>query len=209
MNKKSWASLGILSVLILALSALLVYRLFFYNMFRPTVEIKVIDKIDGYSYKLEDRDTSLYETEFNELKKILKTKDYDEEAYAKSLVKLFVIDFYTLDNKLNKYDVGGLDFIKEDDQDTFKSKAMDSYYKNVLDNTYDNRKTKYPIVTKVSVDNIENTPFKINNKSNDAFLLDVTWEYDKTYEASKHAMITVLIEENLLSIVNIETIKAN
>ena len=204
MNKKGILWLVILASLILGLSGLLIYRLFFFDHFNePAKKTKVVDRIINYNYYLEDRDSKLYKTKFNELKALLKSDDFDYEQYGSLLTELYIIDFYSLDNKLNKYDVGGLDFILESDQESFKKKAMATYYKNVKDNTYDNRKQKLPQVTKVNIINVEDTVYK---KTNEGYLIDVSWEYDSNYDASNHANITLVKEKQKLVIAKIETI---
>lgn len=204
MSKKGIIWLITLAALIIGLSGLLVYRMFFYQRFlHEPKTIKVIDKIDDYGYKLEDRDSKLYASKFKELKILLDKKEVDEEEYTKLLTTLFVIDFYSLDNKNNKYDVGGLEFVDEVDQLTFKNFAMATYYKNVKDNTYGTRKQKLPNVTSVDIINIEDTVF---NKKEEGYLVDVSWSYDSNYDASNHANITLVKDGKKLLIVKVETI---
>ncbi|MBO4245872.1 MAG: hypothetical protein J5892_03965 [Bacilli bacterium] len=205
MSKRGILFLIGIGIVILGLSGLLVYRLFFYQTFFKTKkEVKMVDKIKDYNYVLEDRDSKLYKTNFKELKNVLSKSDIDYEAYATLLTKLYIIDFYTLDNKISKYDVGGLDFIKESDQTNYKSMAMNTYYKNVKDNSNNKRSQKLPIVNNVKVINIEDT---IYNKKDEGYLIDVFWEYDKTYNAANHANVTLVKEDNKLYLVKIETIK--
>ena len=102
MNKKSVIWLVFFGLLIVGLSSLLVYRLFFFEkLHNATKVVKVVDRISDYDYKLEDRDSKLYKTYFNELKELLSKNNVDEEKYADLLTKLFIIDFYTLDNFKN------------------------------------------------------------------------------------------------------------
>ena len=205
MSKRGILFLVGIGIIILGLSGLLVYRLFFYQtFFKKTKEVKIVDKIKKYDYVLENRDTKLYETNFKELKSVLSSSEIDYEAYASLLTKLYIIDFYTLDNKISKYDVGGLDFIKESDQTNYKSMAMNTYYKNVKDNSNNKRSQKLPIVNKVEIINIEDTVY---NKKDEGYLIDVSWEYDKKYNASNHANVTLVKEDNKLYLVKIETIK--
>ena len=50
-------------------------------------------------------------TEFDVLKANLESDTIDEEAYALSIAKLFIIDLYTMNNKINKYDIGGIEYV--------------------------------------------------------------------------------------------------
>ena len=205
MNKKSVIWLVFFGILIVGLSSLLVYRLFFFEkLHNATKVVKVVDRISDYDYKLEDRDSKLYKTYFNELKELLSKNNVDEEKYADLLTKLFIIDFYTLDNKNNKYDVGGQEFVRESDIESFKNFAMSSYYKNVKDNTYGNRKQNLPTVTSVNIINIEDTVY---NKKEEGYLIDVSWKYDGNYDASNHVNITLVKEDKKLVIAKVETIE--
>ena len=204
MSKKGIIWLVALGTVIIGLSGLLVYRIFFYHKdLREPKIITVLDTIEDYDYKLEDRDSKLYESNFKELKTLLSKKEVNDEEYARLLINLFVIDFYTLDNKNNKYDVGGMEFISKDDYFAFKNYAMATYYKNVKDNTYGTRKQKLPNVTSVNIINIEDTVY---NKKYDGYLVDVSWAYDSNYDASNHANITLIKEDKKLIITKLETL---
>ena len=207
MSKKGITFVIILAVLIIGLSGLLVYRMFFYQKANnKPKEVKILDTISDYNYVLEDRDSKLYKTNFNKLKTVLSKKEVNEKEYARLLTTLFVIDFYSLDNKISKYDVGSLEFIAEDDITVFKHYAMTSHYKNVKDNSYGTRKQKLPKVESVNIINIEDTVYKDNE---DSYLIDVSWLYDSDYDASNHANITLVKEDNKLIIVKVETIEEN
>ena len=73
--------------------------------------VQVTNSIDKYGYTLEDRDTELFKKNFEELKELLNQEDYDKEEYLKLISKLFIIDLYTINNKLSRYDVGGLEYV--------------------------------------------------------------------------------------------------
>ena len=78
------------------------------------VKVESLDTIKGYDYVLKSNDTKYYKGLFNELKKLLESKDVNDEEYAKLISKMFITDLYTLDNKLNKYEVGGAMFVHPD-----------------------------------------------------------------------------------------------
>ena len=54
--------------------------------------VQVTNSIDEYGYTLEDRDTELFKTTFEELKELLNQEDYEQEEYLKLISKLFIID---------------------------------------------------------------------------------------------------------------------
>ena len=84
------------------------------------VRVESLDTIKGFDYKLEDRDKEIYKTEFKKLKENLEGKSINYEDYAKSIAKMFIIDLYTIDNKINKYDIGGEEFVHHDALENYK-----------------------------------------------------------------------------------------
>ena len=105
---------------------LIVVGIKFYKDFikkEPEKETEVkqnLDALELYGYTLDDKDTELYKDLFLELKEELNKEEIDEELYASILSKLFIVDVYTLDNKLTSTDIGGLEFIHYDMVENFK-----------------------------------------------------------------------------------------
>ena len=118
MKNKKWI-LVIIGGLILLNVGFFVYKTFIINNNTKVKETKTLESISGYDYKLEDRDTKLYEEEFNTLKTNLTSNNIDYTEYAKSIAKLYIIDLYTLNNKLNKYDIGSKEFIYPEALDNY------------------------------------------------------------------------------------------
>ena len=117
----------------------------------PKQTVKKVDEIKGFNYHLEDRDTALYKKEFQNLKTNLESKEIDYEEYAKSIAKMFIIDLYTIDNKVNKYDIGSLEFVHPDAKENFELNAKDTLYKYVMDNSYNDRTQELPIVSSITI----------------------------------------------------------
>ena len=108
----------------------------------------------GYtSYK---RDTKLYKDTFDSLGKVLDKEPIDYEEYAKYLSELFIIDFYTLDNKNDKNDIGGIQFIYDDLKDNFILNASDTVYKYIK-NITSSKNRQLPVVSKINVSDISVT----------------------------------------------------
>ena len=85
---------------------LVITIIFLLNNNKKVEKTKVVDSIDNFSYTLDDRDTKLMKDTYNELKDVLNKDQIDYELYAKTLAKLFVIDLFTMNNKINKYEIG-------------------------------------------------------------------------------------------------------
>lgn len=152
---------------------------------KPIVTNK--DTIKGYDYTLKSNATKLYEDEFKVLKANLEGNiNYDE--YAVSVAKLFIIDLYTINNKINKYDTGGVSFVYPDGRNNYKLNVQDTIYKYVEDNTDGKRTQNLPEVSSVIVKESKKDTYKIGNNSFEAYKINLEWSYvqdlgyDKTGE---------------------------
>lgn len=193
MKKKYKTLLIIIVICIILIIGLLVIK----KMKNEGVKnnVKVVDSIVDFSYTLDERDTSLMKENYKELKKILKEKDINYEEYSQVIAKLFIIDLFTMDNKINKYDVGSLEYVYPETIDNFKLNIEDTIYKSMEDNTYDKRVQELPIVKSIEVIDTKTSTFKINEEELDSFIVTLNWEYEKDLGYDKEATIT-LIKEN-------------
>ena len=152
---------------------------------KPIVTNK--DTIKGYDYTLKSNATKLYEDEFKALKANLEG-DINYDEYAVSIAKLFVIDLYTINNKINKYDTGGASFVYPDGRDNYKLNVQDTIYKYVEDNTNGKRTQNLPEVSSVIVKDSKKDTYKIGDNSFEAYKINLEWSYvqdlgyDKTGE---------------------------
>lgn len=152
---------------------------------KPIVTNK--DTIKGYNYTLKSNATKLYEDEFKALKANLEG-DINYDEYAASVAKLFVIDLYTINNKINKYDTGGTSFVYPDGRDNYKLNVQDTIYKYVEDNTNGKRTQSLPEVSSVTVKDSKKDTYKIGDNSFEAYKINLEWSYvqdlgyDKTGE---------------------------
>lgn len=152
---------------------------------KPIVTNK--DTIKGYDYTLKSNATKLYEDEFKTLKANLEG-DINYDEYAVSVAKLFIIDLYTINNKINKYDTGGVSFVYPDGRNNYKLNVQDTIYKYVEDNTDGKRTQKLPEVSSVIVKDSKKDTYKIGNNSFEAYKINLEWSYvqdlgyDKTGE---------------------------
>lgn len=154
----------------------------YYNItHRDSVDnsVKSIDMIDKYGYVLKSNATNLQKELFNELKTILNNDNINDDAYAKIISKMFVTDLYTLSNKVNKYDVGGTEYVLESGRDNFKVNVQDTLYKYLEDNSDGKRSQILPMVVSVSVDEISDTKYKIGDNESDAKKVSLTLSYNE------------------------------
>ena len=200
MKKKYKNPLLLLILVIIILLGLIVFKIFFAKD-EVKNNVKVIDSIVDFSYTLDERDTKLMKDNYQELKNILKEKEIDYNEYSKVLAKLFVIDLFTMDNKINKYDVGCLEYVYPDNLENFKTNVEDTIYKLMEDNTYDKRTEKLSIVNSVEITNEEESTFKLNEEEVPSYVVTLNWTYDKDLGYDKNATITMIRKDRKLYVV--------
>lgn len=193
--------------LILVISGLVIAYLLMYNT-KTVKKVKVLTTIDDYGYELKDNKSTEYKKLFYKLQDILKEKKVDEEKYVKTISKMFIFDFYSLDDKLAKTDVGGSDFVHADALTDFLEKAEDTMYKYLESNIYGGRTQKLPTVKKVTIQSVEKTPFTYKDKTDDeAYVVKLTWEYTDTSTSNGYqteATLTFVHEDKKLSLVELQ-----
>lgn len=178
MRKKYKIELTIIVILILLTICLGVSEMFLHEE-KPKEQnvTNIISNINDYGYTLDDRDTDYMKEEFKKLEETLNRSEVDYKSYAESLSKLFVIDFYTLSNKINKYDVGSLEYILASQADNFKNKAMDTIYGDLIDNTYKDRIQTLPEITNVEVLSIDEETIKVDDKELEGYKVTLEYTY--------------------------------
>ena len=200
MKKKYKYPLLILILVIIIIIGLIIFKMFFTKS-EVKNNVKVIDSIVDFSYTLDERDTTLMKDTYKELKRVLKEKDINYEEYASILARLFVIDLFTMDNKINKYDVACLEYVYPDNVDNFKTNVEDTIYKTIEDNTYGKRTEKLSVVSSVNVTDVSTNTFKINEEEVPSYVVTLNWTYDKDLGYDKNATITMIKKDKKLYVV--------
>ena len=151
---------------------------------------KVVDEIKKFGYTLEDRDNDLMQEKFNLLKDVLAEDEIDYLDYAEYLSELFIIDLYTLDNKLNKYDVGGCEFIHPDHQANYKLKVEDTLYRYLEENSQ--RKQKLSEVVDIDAGEINKDSFTFGEVEYDSYVAELSWGYQKDLGYDNKGTVTLI-----------------
>lgn len=146
-------------------------------------------------YILYKRDSSLYKENFEKLRTILETSPVDNKEYAETIVKLFVIDFYTLDNKNDNTDIGGLQYVHSNLKDNLVLNASSTMYK------YIKTTKELPKVKSITSVDTKETTYKISDKDYSAYAITINWEYDKDLGYEKQGTFIVVNDNENLSIV--------
>ena len=172
------------------------------NVKTATVE----NEIPEYGYTLKSTRNDRYKKMFQELKDILSEDKVDEKAYLEQISKMFIMDFYTLNDKLANTDVGGIDFIHTNAKTNFLEKSEDTVYKYVENDIYGNRDQELPEVTEVTVENIESIEYTIGTDFTDdnAYKIEVSIKYKEDMDYPTKATLIFVHEDNKLSLVEVE-----
>ena len=203
LKKKVKVILVLAIILIIAGLAFLAYE-----SFKPkaTKTATVENEIKDYGYTLKSTRNDRYKKMFQELQDILSKKKVDEEAYVEQISKMFIMDFYTLNDKLANTDVGGIDFVHTDAKTNFLEKAEDTVYKYVENDIYGNRDQQLPEVTEVTVEKVENIEYTIGTDFTDdfAYQVEVSLKYKEDMDYPTKATLIFVHEDNKLSLVEME-----
>lgn len=200
-NKVFYITVSVLAVLVIIAGGVKVFFDFFVSDERQVVSKTKLDSLEMYGYTLDDLDTELYRTYFEELKEVLNDDEIDMSSYASVLSKLFITDFYTLSNKVTSSDIGGVEFVHADIVDNFKINAGDTMYNHVKNNVYGDRTQELPIVKNVTIDNIQEVKYNYKDEEYDAFKVVVKWEYEKDLGYDNVGTLYLIKDNNKLNVV--------
>lgn len=180
LKKKFKLILDIILIILFIILAIMIIR----NIFPKTntnEQVKVIEKIDDYGYTLKDNKSKKYKKLFKDLMKILNVEKPDEKLYVTKLSEMFITDFYSLNDKTSKTDIGGVDIVHKDILKNFLLNAENTYYKYVESNIYNNRKQLLPEVDDIKIESIENGKYIYGDKTDEnAYIVKVSWTYTDT-----------------------------
>lgn len=198
----------LLIILLLAGGGFAVWKFVFDKEEKVVQEIKEIDNLKDYGYTLVDKDSKYFKYEFGTLKEIINEKEIDTKEYAIQVAKMFTIDLYTMSTKVNKYDIGGVEYYHVTKKSMFEQKVMDTLYASLLDNTFGDRKQELPEVSEVSVVSCKEGTFTLGESSVDSYVVVMDIAYVKNLGYDKKVSVVVVQENdsNRWSVVEIKPI---
>ncbi len=167
----------------------------------PKAKLK---EIPEYGYYIDNNDSDEYKKLFEELEVILHAEELDKEAYATKMTEMFIVDFYSLEDKTSKYDVGGVTFVYPQEQTDFIENATNTMY-NYLETTINHDRTQeLPKVKEVTINSIETTTYAYLDKTTEnAYQIAATWTYEQDLGYSESATIYIVEEEGKLWLVEL------
>ena len=190
----------IIIVILIIFLGLLLISLNFQTNNKKTLH-KVLGRIDNYNYTLKERDTLIMKEVFNNLKNTLDSEEVNYELYAEYLSKLFIIDLFTLNNKDNKYDVGGKEYILPDILDNYILNVEDTLYKYIVDISNKDR-DELAIVKSITKNKIEEIKYIYNKIEYDGYKVQLSWDYEKDYGYPIKGEIILIKKDDKLYIVS-------
>ena len=198
LKKKVVVLIVLIIIALFSITGLVLYNTFFS---KSDNSVKVVDEIPGYGYTLQDDQPKIYKELFKELAEVLSKDSVDEEKYAKLISQMAVIDFYNLDNKVSKNDVGGVQFIRAKNIDNFVLEASETVYKYIEHDIYENRNQTLPEVTSSSVKDIKQEAYSYKDiKDDKAYTLTVNIEYKKDLDYPTEVIVKLLHNDKKLEI---------
>ncbi len=205
MNKKKKKEVQKNRIIIIILIIITLIVVIFFKT-RPKLQvISVVSEITDYNYYVESNASKIYKKYYNELEEELSTNKIDEENYAMLISKLFIVDYYSLNNKITNKDIGGVQFVHSELKDKFIEESSETIYKYIKNNLYGTRNQKLPEVSSVDIENIENIKYKNGNFKDDSGYKVITKiNYIKDYDYPKEVELTLIHENNKLVIVEFE-----
>lgn len=153
------------------------------------------------------------------------------EAYAAAIVQNFVADFYTLSNKIDRNDVGGIQFFSEEIASVFTNHAIDNFYLHLNHHIETFGMEALPTVALVNITHItfDYRPIELENDNGNeenqdgvygfpsepttqyerVVIVDATWTYETStlseiHEFQTSARFTLRITEEGVHIYIIE-----
>ena len=200
-KKKRKINVKRVAILIILLLLIIVGGILAFNKLtsdkKATKEVQEVASIDAYGYTLKDNATKYYKGLFKELEKVLNADKVDEEKYSELVAKMFIADFFNLDNKISKNDVGGKQFVYADYQEDFEKYAMDSVYKSVESDVYGNRNQSLPVITNVEVTKVGNDSYTYGENTDDnAYIYNFVIEYEEDMGYQTEGSLTLIHNNN-------------
>lgn len=193
---------------IISIVVIIVLAIFVYLFLKPSKPkkvqnvVKIEETIENYGYELADNETNYYKELFKNLKTVLNDKPLNEEKYASLVSQLFLSDFFNLNNKQSKNDVGGLQFVYSDFRDDFEKLAKEGIYHYVESNIYGDRDQKLPIVKEISVLNVEQLEINyLDTSDKEAYRIDLKIIYEEELGYQAEATLYLVHHEDKLEIV--------
>ena len=202
-KKKDWAKGLILASVIFLIAFVILYIYGYLQRDRDEITNKVnaLDSIEKYNYVLNDNVTTYYKDEFQKLKGL-----EEEQQIAEQVAKLFVIDLFSINYKVNKYEVTSTQYYYSDKREMYRNKVIDSLYNFVIDNSYNDRKQDLPEVKEVDIIETKKDTYKLGDEKRDAYVVKLSISYVKDLGYDSKAKVVLVHDGNNMSVVSYDAL---
>ena len=202
-KRKDWMKGLLLAAIIFLIAFIILYIYGYLSRSKDDLVNKVnaYDSIEKYGYVLNDNVTTYYKDEFQKLKGI-----EDEQEIAEQVAKLFAIDLYSIDYKINKYEVTSAQYYYSDKREMFRNKVIDQFYNFVIDNSYDDRKQELPEVKEVDIIETKKDTYKLGDEKKDCYIVKISITYVKDLKYDSKGKVTLVRDGNNMSVVAYEAL---
>ena len=202
-KRRDWIK-GLLLASVIFLIAFVILYIYGYlqrDKSEITNKVNALDSIDKYNYVLNDNVTTYYKDEFHNLKGL-----ENEEDIANQVAKLFVIDLFSINYKVNKYEVTSTQYYYSDKREMFRNKVIDSLYNFVIDNSYNDRKQELPEVKEVNITETKKDTYKLGDEKRDSYVVKLTISYVKDLGYDTSAKVILVKDNDNMSVVSYEAL---
>ncbi|MBE6159026.1 MAG: hypothetical protein E7159_04295 [Firmicutes bacterium] len=202
-KRKDWMKGLMLAAIIFLIAFVILYIYGYLSRSKDELVNKVnaYDSIEKYGYVLNDNVTTYYKDEFQKLKAM-----EDEQEIAEQVAKLFVIDLFSINYKVNKYEVTSAQYYYSDKREMFRNKVIDQLYNFVIDNSYDDRKQELPEVKEVTITDTKKDTYKLGDEKRECYVVKVSISYVKNLDYDNKAKIVLVKDNNNMSVVSYEAL---
>lgn len=210
MKKGYKVALSVILVCIIVLGIVGIYKILNPEVRKEPITIKILDTISQFEYSINDRSSEFYKEEFAKLKEILEKEEIDYETYSEQVARMFIIDLYSIDSKVNKYDVGGTQYFFSDRKTMHEDKVKNTLYDLVEDDSYGDRKQKLPLVNSIKTISIKEVTYSMNDEEVLAYEVELSWSYEKDMGYDNKGKVVVVkdgIKQSVVSYFPIENEK--
>lgn len=145
----------------------------------PIEQEEKIEIVGNDIYISPTNPSNVYAKAYNKLSNDL-ISGANTQVLAEDLVTCFGYDFYTLKNKADENDIGGLTFLPDDKAEEFKSYAIAHYYQNYGSIVEEYGVDSLPEVIDVSIKDTTFTSTMYNGYTYDAYEISAVLTYADT-----------------------------
>lgn len=145
--------------------------------------------VSNETYEEPKNPSNAFKKAFNSLSEHI--QDEDMEKVSEDVAICFVYDFFTLKNKENGTDVGGLTYLPQNRVEEFSEFAVRNYYKNYDEIVNELGKKSLPEVVNVTVQSKTETEVEYKNETYNGYTFNLIVEYGETKIPTEELKTTI------------------